>query len=56
MFRVFDQEFEFFNDVINWAWDNYKIDVAPDCDFMLLSTEEMHGACRDLECLISITP
>lgn len=48
MFKVFDNTFSTFEDVIKWAWNEHKIDVDPEAE-MPATDEEKHEQCKMLE-------
>jgi hypothetical protein len=47
-YKVGAVEFDTFDQVIQWAWDNYKICEFPDT----ITEEQEQRACRELETMI----
>lgn len=47
-YKVLDKEFETFEEVIKWAWDEHKIETDPDADVSKMTEETKLQACVEL--------
>lgn len=52
MYKVCFKEFVSFDSVVDYAWTEYKIDLA-DLDTSTMTEEEKQEACHELDCIIN---
>ena len=63
MYKVLDKEFNTFDEVIAWAWNEHKIDVAlgdtlplegkgSTLEYLSYLIDKQHDACQELSLLI----
>lgn len=52
MYKVCFKEFMSFDDVVEYAWNEYKIDLSY-IDPSIMTEEEKHDACYNLDCMIN---
>lgn len=50
-YQVGNEQFVSFDEVVRWAWNEYKIDFPSDADS--LDEDEKQLACRELECVLT---
>jgi hypothetical protein len=50
MYKVCDEEFAMFKEVVQWAWDSHKIELVDEDD--IVTEEDKQDACHQLSDMI----